>query len=268
MTGKSTADRSRQPALFRLENPLTQRFGPDYFIGLPKGPGVYFFSDREARLLYIGQSANLRARIGSYRHVTPDRHPRRTLRLVARIHRIVWEACASPAEAIAREKALLLEHRPPFNRAGVWIGDPWWLTVEVGSRNLVLSLGREQTGIGPLPPSFRHVFGSLARCVYRAALPEQALHAYPHGLMKPAVPLSLLLPLPDSEKSHRIFTECANGRVDELLAQFDALPLPSSTQQQEFWLAERERLVTYGGKINSLVGIGMVEGLDHGLIGS
>src|SRR5689334_7650621 len=96
MSGNSTASRRRQPGLFRLENPLTMRFGAEYFAKLPRGPGVYFFSDQHARLLYIGQTANLRARIGSYRHVTPERHPRRTLRLVARIHAIRWEDCESP----------------------------------------------------------------------------------------------------------------------------------------------------------------------------
>ena len=87
--------RGRQPGLFRLENPLVQRFGTRYFASLPKEPGVYRFFDDTGRLLYIGQSASLRTRIGSYRHVTPDRHPRRTLRLGARIRRIEWEICGT-----------------------------------------------------------------------------------------------------------------------------------------------------------------------------
>ncbi len=35
--------------------------------------------------------------------------------------------CASAAEAVELESMLLLKHRPPFNRDGVWKGEPWWL---------------------------------------------------------------------------------------------------------------------------------------------
>jgi len=56
-----------------------------------------------------------------------ERHPRRTLRLVHQVRRIEWQLCNSPEAAIERERELLLALRPPFNRAGVWQGTPWWL---------------------------------------------------------------------------------------------------------------------------------------------
>ena len=88
MTRSPTIARSKQPGLFSLENVLTQRFGREFFSELPEEPGVYFFFDGAGKLLYIGQSASLRGRVASYRHVVQGRHPKRTLRLVARIHRI------------------------------------------------------------------------------------------------------------------------------------------------------------------------------------
>lgn len=127
--------RRRQPLLISTRSPLGERFGDDFFRTLPTRPGVYFFRDAAGTLLYIGQSGSLRHRLGSYRHVDPDRHPRRLLRLVQRVVSIDWTECESAVEAIALEARLLLEHRPPFNRAGVWPSAEWWLEVRVEDEN-------------------------------------------------------------------------------------------------------------------------------------
>lgn len=125
--------RDRQLPLLSLRTSFGERLGAEFFRGLPAEPGVYFYYDAAGRLLYIGQSNDLRARVGSYRHVSAGRHPRRTLRLVGRIARVEWRVCASAEAAIELERVLLLEHRPPFNRAGVWQGPPWWLCVRMVS---------------------------------------------------------------------------------------------------------------------------------------
>ena len=65
----------RQPLLFATASPLVARFGADFFGSLPTDLGVYFFYDEGGKLLYIGQSGCLKHRLGSYRHVDPDRHP-------------------------------------------------------------------------------------------------------------------------------------------------------------------------------------------------
>ena len=237
-----------QRILFRLEDPLTARFGSAFFTALPESPGVYFFTGDAERLLYIGQSANLRARLGSYRHVTIGRHPKRTRRLVAGIRRIEWELCESAAHAIERERELLLERRPPFNRAGVWIGPPWWLAGETGPGMLRLQLTREPVGLGPLPPSFRYLFGTLARSVYRALSPDLPYHAYPHGLTRSAVPLALCLPFPDSALAWQLIAEFAVGDAAPLLGLLDSVPLPASPTLGEFWQEERDRLESHAIK--------------------
>lgn len=99
--------RARQLKLFHLENPLTLRFGNDFFRSLAECPGVYFFHGSDGCLLYIGQSLNLRSRLGSYRHVDRSRQPRRTLRLVSRVTRVEWKTCTSADEAIETERVLL-----------------------------------------------------------------------------------------------------------------------------------------------------------------
>lgn len=75
--------------------------------------------------------------------------------------KIVWKECATPEDAIELERSLLLEHRPPFNRAGVWKVDPWWLKIEATTDRLNLELVREECGTSPLPSSFRYVLSLL-----------------------------------------------------------------------------------------------------------
>jgi predicted GIY-YIG superfamily endonuclease len=237
----------RQLKLLHLENPLSLRFGNAFFRALPAQPGVYFFHGAEDQLLYIGQSNDLRARVGSYRHVTPEQQPKRTLRLVSKITRIHWEVCATAAEAVERERVLLLEHRPPFNRAGVWKGDPWWLTAEASNGRLELELSREpnEHSLGPLPPAFRYVFGALVRGVYRLAYPERSLASYPHGLVHAAVPLSLRLSLTEPEAALEAVTTFITGQSEELPAQLAALPTPQAVSEQEYWLENLDRLQRY-----------------------
>lgn len=236
--------RARQLKLFHLEKPLTLRFGNDFFRSLPEGPGVYLFHASDGQLLYIGQSSNLRARLGSYRHVGEGKHPRRTLRLVARIARIEWRECASAEAAIAEECRLLLEHRPPFNRAGVWKGDPWWLAVEVETGHLTLRLHREATpgSLGPLSPAARHRLVMVVRALLRLAWPAWRLSDFPRGLMASALPRECRLPLPSPSNFVEGLTAAIAGDLAALLAGLDALPSTATMTEQAFWQEERETL--------------------------
>lgn len=244
---------AKQPQLFKIENPLSARLGPEFFRTLPSTPGVYFFYDQDNALLYIGQSADLKARIGSYRHVTPEKNPKRTLRLVHRVRRIEWQECASAENALELERVLLLEHRPPFNRAGVWKGEPWWLNITVRSDALQLDLTRQEGGTGPHPPSFRYVFGSLVRCLYRIAWPQAPLQTYPHGIFDAAVPLLLSLSIPDAVAAADTLKRYVEGNSAFLLAQLEAMPLGDLPSEQEYWQEQRERLIKYAVKASKLV---------------
>jgi predicted GIY-YIG superfamily endonuclease len=239
---------SKQPQLFKIENPLTLRLGNEFFRGLPSVPGVYFFFGRDDELLYIGQSSDLKARLGSYRHVTPEKNAKRTLRLVHRIHRVEWKECATAEEAIELERVLLLEKRPPFNRAGVWQGDPWWLKVGAATDKLMLELVREETGTGPHPSAFRYAFGSVVRCLYRASWPSEPLSNYPHGLFDARVPLRLSLPLPDALDAAETIQAYAGGHCEPLLSKLAEMPPAASEAQQEYWQEELERVKKYAAK--------------------
>ncbi|MES2594724.1 MAG: nucleotide excision repair endonuclease [Verrucomicrobiota bacterium] len=244
---------AKQPQLFRIENPLSIRLGKEFFRALPSVPGVYFFYSQEDELLYIGQSLDLRARIGSYRHVTPEKNAKRTLRLVHRVFRIEWKACDTSEEAIELERMLLLEYRPKFNRAGVWEGAPWWLKIDVDAGKLILSLSREAGGSGPHPSAFRHVFGSLARCLYRLSWPSASLSSYPHRFFDAAVPLNLSIALPESSELVTPLQSYVTGNAEQLLTQLEAMPLGITEHEMEYWQEERERLRKYAAKVRKLM---------------
>lgn len=243
---------SKQLKLFHIENPLSVRLGSEFFRALPSIPGVYFFYGQMGDLLYIGQSSDLKARIGSYRHVSPEKNPKRTLRLVHRIARIEWKECGTAGEAIELEAKLLLEHRPPFNRAGVWQGDPWWLKIEASSDKVLLELTREPTGIGPHPSAFRYVVGSMARCLYRVSWPHASFSAYPLGLFNASVPLVLALPLPDAPAVAAKLRSYAEGIHEPLLSNFEEMPLGATISEQDYWQEELERVRKYATKIRKI----------------
>jgi hypothetical protein len=108
---------SAQLRLFPLPKPLIERIGNEFFKSAPREPGVYIMRGPADRILYIGQSKNLRTRLAFYKNANPDRIPRRLTRLVHQVETITLERCATAAAARARELELLRIHQPRFNRA-------------------------------------------------------------------------------------------------------------------------------------------------------
>ena len=82
--------------------------------GLPHAPGVYLFEDAQARVLYIGTSKDLRARVRSY--FTSSETRTRMGEMVGIAERVTGIECATPLEAEVRELRLIAEHKPRYNR--------------------------------------------------------------------------------------------------------------------------------------------------------
>ncbi len=116
---ESHAEEPEQQWLIPYKNPLTERLGREFFLKLPRSPGVYFFYGpcygNELSLLYVGKAKDLRARLCSYRHVHPERVSRKVVRLVNLVREIRYEICESETAALLRENELLREEDPPFN---------------------------------------------------------------------------------------------------------------------------------------------------------
>jgi hypothetical protein len=109
--------RPEQLCFFKFPRPLLERFGRDFFRNIPKSPGVYLFMGEGRRVLYVGQSKNLRERLSYYKNAQPEREPKRIIRLVHQTTGIEVETCESAEAARLRELALIGQHRPQFNVA-------------------------------------------------------------------------------------------------------------------------------------------------------
>jgi hypothetical protein len=106
---------AEQLCFFKFSRPLLDLLGKEFFQSVPAQPGVYLFVGERRRILYVGQSKNLRQRLGYYKNAQPEREPRRIIRLVHQTRAIELQTCESPAAAEARELELIQEHQPRFN---------------------------------------------------------------------------------------------------------------------------------------------------------
>ena len=106
-----------QLCFFKFPRPLLERFGTDFFREIPRSPGVYIFTGQSGRVLYVGQSKDLRTRLAYYKNAQPEREPRRIIRLVHQTAGIQLESCETVDAARLREVALIGLHRPRFNVA-------------------------------------------------------------------------------------------------------------------------------------------------------
>ncbi|HEU0129590.1 MAG TPA: DEDD exonuclease domain-containing protein [Mycobacteriales bacterium] len=81
---------------------------------LPHRPGVYLFRDGNGRVLYVGKSKDLRARVRNYFVASEPRT--RMAEMVACAERVDHVECSHGLEAEVRELRLIAEHKPRYNR--------------------------------------------------------------------------------------------------------------------------------------------------------
>jgi DNA polymerase III subunit epsilon len=96
---------------------------------LPNAPGVYLFTDRADRVLYIGKSKDLRTRVRAY--FTASEGRRRMAEMVALAERVVPIRCEVELEAEVRELRLIAEHKPPYNRRSCFPERSSWVKITV-----------------------------------------------------------------------------------------------------------------------------------------
>jgi excinuclease ABC subunit C len=81
---------------------------------IPAEPGVYFMRDATDRILYIGKSKKLRARVRSYFR-EGNRHAPRIAMMVRQVAEIEFIVTDTETEALALEANLIKQHQPHFN---------------------------------------------------------------------------------------------------------------------------------------------------------
>lgn len=182
-----------QLRLFPPPKPLLDRFGPDFFRSVPACPGVYLMRGESHRLLYIGQSQNLRARLNSYKNLNPERSSRKLVRLVHLARSITWEICGSPEQARLRENELLRLHKPALNVANTRPEHYAFVGMHREGRHLILRLtkspvaqpGERLYGAFKGLWSVRAAFAALLRCFWAlgslSLLPHEIPSALVHG---------------------------------------------------------------------------------------
>lgn len=79
---------------------------------LPKKPGVYFYYDKDGKLIYIGKASVLKHRVGSY---FVGLHDTKTEQLVSQIANIKWKITDSVIEALILESNLIKKYQPKYN---------------------------------------------------------------------------------------------------------------------------------------------------------
>ena len=81
---------------------------------LPNNPGVYFFKDKSAQIIYIGKAKNLKNRVGSYFKASYE-DSSKTHALVQSIYDISFIEVESEFEALILEAELIKKHKPYYN---------------------------------------------------------------------------------------------------------------------------------------------------------
>ena len=79
---------------------------------LPDEPGVYFYYDKQDKLLYIGKATSLQRRVGSY---FSKAHDNRIAEMVSKITRIDYEQTPTVIEALVLEANQIKQLRPYYN---------------------------------------------------------------------------------------------------------------------------------------------------------
>jgi hypothetical protein len=183
----------QQLHLFDPARPLLERFGEAFFKAVPARPGVYIMSGEGERVLYIGQSGNLRHRLGSYKNARPDRAPRKVVRLIHAVRSLVWEVCDNVESARLKETQLLRVHRPKFNVLNTYPHAHRFISVMPEGESLHLTLAAEPVPGAKTYGAFKagsvQAFGALLRLFWAALhqpqnphdFPRQLLHARPPG---------------------------------------------------------------------------------------
>ena len=121
---------------------------------LPRAPGVYLFKARDGRVLYVGKSKDLRARVKSYFYGDGRKMVEDLLEQTVAVEGI---SCDSELEALVLEARLIRRHEPKFNRRGKTWRTYAYLKLDPTEAFPRIKLVREPAGsgafLGPFPSS-------------------------------------------------------------------------------------------------------------------
>jgi hypothetical protein len=133
---------ARQLVLLPLPAELKSKLGVRSFQEIPATPGVYWMQNGVGKVLYVGQSNNLRRRLSSYSFRDSETKPRKVARMVGASKCIQWKMVESDLLAELCENELIRIHRPRFNAAKNNWNACLYLSIRESSNGINLSLSR------------------------------------------------------------------------------------------------------------------------------
>lgn len=84
-------------------------------IQVEKKPGVYGFTDKAGKFLYIGKAKNLQKRLLSYFRIS-DESPNKLTQIRENAFDLIINKCGSELESLLNEQRLIIKHAPTLNK--------------------------------------------------------------------------------------------------------------------------------------------------------
>ncbi|MBL7926258.1 MAG: GIY-YIG nuclease family protein [Bacteroidia bacterium] len=97
------------------EQTLPPNLSEKYLVNLPDKPGVYYFLDKQRKVIYVGKAKNLRKRVIS--HFSNNAIHKQKQDFLRSIYHLETEVCATELMAIVLESAEIKRLWPAFNRS-------------------------------------------------------------------------------------------------------------------------------------------------------
>jgi DNA polymerase-3 subunit epsilon len=123
---------------------------------LPHASGVYLFKGRDGRVLYVGKSKDLRARVKSYFYGDPRK---KIEDLLTETSAVAGIECHSELEALVLEARLIRSYEPKYNRHGKTWRRYAYLKIDLAEAYPRIKIVREPKGdaafLGPFPSAQR-----------------------------------------------------------------------------------------------------------------
>jgi len=149
-------------------------------------------SSAKGEILYIGESGDLRTRLGSYRNGNPEHLPRKVVRMIHMVASITWEECRSKRLAKVRENELLRLHRPRFNRMNTFPQAYCFIGIQKTAKSLDLFWTRDTREGRGLFGAFKagaiHAFSALCRTIWSARHQPKSPYDLPRQLVVGRIP--------------------------------------------------------------------------------
>ena len=98
-----------------LEALLPPNLPKEQFLDLPEALGIYYFYDKNKKIVYIGKANNIKQRVHS--HFSGNTNTKSKFYFVENIHSVKYKVCGNELIALLEEATEIKKHWPRYNRS-------------------------------------------------------------------------------------------------------------------------------------------------------